>query len=905
MRALALFLLPALALAQQPPVFEAKVDVVAVDVNVLDATGKAVHGLKPEDFKITVDGVPRTVLSAEFVDFEAEEAVPEAPPPSPYFSTNEGVRPGRLILIAVDQGHISIGNGRAVMQAADHLLDQLKPTDRTGLVAFPGGARVEFTGEHRLVREALAKVVGRARRLSQRVSITEAIAHVESRDDALWATVVARECPSATATQAREAARDFDQCVSTLETEAGQVSQDYRAKARTSLDMLGAIFEGLKTLDGPKTLILITEGMGDDQIAHVRQVAALAASARVSLFVLQIDSALFADASQARSTSTPLEDDVLLTSPLYELTTATRGTIFRVTGTGGPVFERVARELGAYYLLGFDPEAKDRDGKDHKLRVEVPGRKTTIRSRAKVNIPAAGVVRKDEEILASLMRAPFVATELPVRAATFSVRDRESSKVRVLVSAEVSEVRGGGLVTGFVLVDAKGKVAATGGQRLVEASAMEPVTWLGTASVDPGVYTLKLSAVDKSGRRGSVEREFKAAITGASGLELSDLLLGPVPAKEAPLRPGVDPRAAGGGLLAHLELYGSDRVRLKSATVSLEVAENSDGAAVLTMPTTASDAPEGDRRVAQAAIALDVLPPGDYVARAAITIDGKRVSSAPVRPFHVLPSTRGGEAMSLAGLSASIPRFDRADMLRPDVLGHFLDRMGVLLPGTMTPPVAEAVARARRGQADRVLEALGNAPPDDVRVSFLRGIGHLARGETAAGSAQLRNAIRLSSAFMPAAVYLGACYATAGEDLQAAGAWQTALVSETTSAMLYALLTDALLRANQPGPAVDIAKEARRSWPEDVGLKRRLGIAEAMAGHRDEALALLVPYVEAHPEDPGAAFVTLRLLFQSFTAGGKPEERDRIVRFAKAYVDARGPNQEIVAHWLRYLEKNR
>jgi VWFA-related protein len=899
MRALAFLLLPALAAAQEPPVFEAKVDVVAVDVNVLDATGKAVRGLKPEDFKITVDGVARTVLSAEFVDFETEEAAPEAPPPSPYFSTNEGVRPGRLILIAVDQGHISLGNGRAVMQAADHLLDKLKPADRTGLVAFPAGVRVEFTGEHRLVREALAKVVGRARRLSQRVSITEAIAHVENNDNALWASVIDRECPSSMAE------RDREECISTLETEAGQVSQDYRAKARTSLDMLGAIFEGLKTLDGPKTLILITEGMGDDQVAHVRQVAALASSARVSLFVLQIDSALFADASAARSTSTPLEDDALLTSPLYELTTSTRGTIFRVTGTGGPVFERVARELGAYYLLGFDPEAKDRDGKDHKLRIEVPGRKTTIRARARVNIPAAGVERKDEEVLASLMRAPFVATELPVRVATFSVRDRESTKVRVVVSAEIAQVRGGGLVAGFVLLDAKGKVAGTGGQRLAETGATDPVTWLGTASVEPGVYTLKFSVVDRSGRRGSVERELKAGVTGVSGLEVSDLLLGAVPSKDAPLRPGVDPRAGGGALLAHLELYGPDRGRLKSATVTVEVAETSEGPMVLSAPATATDAPEGDRRVAQAAIALDLLPPGDYVARASIAIDGKPVASTMVRPFHVLPRARGGEAISLAGLSSSIPRFERGDLLRPDFLGHFLDRMAALLPGPTTPAVTEAVARARRGEAEHILEALGNAPPADVRVSFLRGVGHFAKGEAQAGAAQLRSTIRLSSVFMPAAVYLGGCYATLGEDLQAAGAWQTALVSETTSAVLYALLTDALLRANQPGTAVDIAKEARRSWPDDVGLKRRLGIAEAMAGHRDEALALLIPYVETHPLDSGAVFVTLRLLFQSFTADGKPEERDQIVRFAKAYVDARGPNQEIVAHWLRYLQKNR
>ncbi len=449
MRTLAFLSLPALALAQEPPVFEAKVDVVAVDVNVVDAVGKAVRGLEPEDFKITVDGVARTVLSAEFMDFETEEAEPEAPPPSPYFSTNEGVKPGRLILIAVDQGHIGLGNGRAVLQTADRLLDKLTPRDRTGLVAFPAGVRVEFTGDHRLVREALGKVVGQARRLSQRVSITEAMAHAEDHDVTLWSQVTERECPSSLEE------RDRAQCLSTLETEAQQVARDFRAKARNSLDMLAAIFEGLKSLEGPKTLVLITEGMGQDDAFHVRQVASLAAAARVSLFVLQIDSPLFADASQASPVSTSLEDDALLKNPLYDLTSFTRGTIFRVTGTGGPIFDRVARELGAYYLLGFEPEAKDRDGKDHKLRVEVPGRKATIRTRARVNIPAAGVQKKDEEVLAGLMRAPFVATELKVRVATFSVRDSDKTKVRVLVSAEISEVRGGGFVTGFVLVDAR------------------------------------------------------------------------------------------------------------------------------------------------------------------------------------------------------------------------------------------------------------------------------------------------------------------------------------------------------------------------------------------------------------------------------------------------------------------
>jgi hypothetical protein len=72
-RALAWLLVPTAALAQTPPVFEAKVDMVAVDVGVVDPTGKPVRGLRAEDFRITVDGVPRVVLSADFVDFESQD----------------------------------------------------------------------------------------------------------------------------------------------------------------------------------------------------------------------------------------------------------------------------------------------------------------------------------------------------------------------------------------------------------------------------------------------------------------------------------------------------------------------------------------------------------------------------------------------------------------------------------------------------------------------------------------------------------------------------------------------------------------------------------------------------------------------------------------------------------------
>jgi len=59
--------------------------------------------------------------------------------------------------------------------------------------------------------------------------------------------------------------------------------------------------------------------------------------------------------------------------------------------------------------------------------------------------------------------------------------------------------------------------------------------------------------------------------------------------------------------------------------------------------------------------------------------------------------------------------------------------------------------------------------------------------------------------------------------------------------------------------------------------------------------------------DGGALFVLLRVLFEGFATGGMGEnglDRTRLVHYARAYVDTQGPNREIVAHWLKYLERD-
>jgi tetratricopeptide (TPR) repeat protein len=220
--------------------------------------------------------------------------------------------------------------------------------------------------------------------------------------------------------------------------------------------------------------------------------------------------------------------------------------------------------------------------------------------------------------------------------------------------------------------------------------------------------------------------------------------------------------------------------------------------------------------------------------------------------------------------------------------------------------VVAAAEEARQGRPEAMIDRLGESK-EDARAGFLRGVSFYARGNMPAALTQLQGALRQASELFPAAVYMGACYAASGKDLDAIGAWQTALIGDTGSPVLYGLLSDALLRVDEAEQAVGILDEGLAAFPGDASLRRRLGMAHAMAGRREDALPLLTAWVDANPGDTQALFATLALLFEGFSreaAGAAPaEETQRLARYARAYVEGGGPNREVVERWLRYLRE--
>ena len=739
-------------------------------------------------------------------------------------------------------------------------------------------------------------MVGQARRGGYQVPLSEALALIKDNDQTRWAQFVDLSCG------VYKIAQQVEACRVQMEAEANQVFLDYRERSLASQRALAAVLRSLREVEGPKTVVLISEGLGTEGTSEVRDLAGLAAEAQVTLFVLLLNTST-ADASFSRSTIASSEDREVEAAGLYDLAGLTRGTVLQVVGSGENAFQRVSRELAGYYLLGLEPEEVDRDGRKHEVKLKVGRPNVTVRARGLLSIPTAAPA--PEVLLAAALRSPLLDRGLPIRATAFALPDGDTGKVRLLIAARVGRATRP-LTVGFALSNAAGKVAASRAYPGITGGDGEWVEFTGEAVVEPNTYNLRLAAVDASGRRGSVDHAVKAAVVSAGGLEVSDLVLARASGGRA-VRPAVDLELEGGGLSAFLELGSRDAARLAGAGVAVELADAADRPALLRV-TVESEAPgRNGTRAARIEIAAGLLPPGDYAARAEVSIEGRPVAVV-TRPFRIVPLRAGQPPPSspLASLLVETHPFDRTDLLKPEVLGRLVGVVSAAMPGPPPGGVAAAVEDARQGRPEAMLDRLGGIGKEDARVAFLRGVSYYARGNLPSALTQLQTALRLDSELFPAAVYMGACYAAGGKDLDAIGAWQTALIGEVGSPVLYALLSDALVRTKEQEQAVAILSEGLAAFPDDAGLRRRLGMAYAMVGRGEEALPLLTAWVDAHPEDQGALFATLALLFEGFsreTAGAAPlEERQRLTRYARAYVEGKGPNREVIERWLRYLE---
>jgi VWFA-related protein len=426
----------------QRSVFRAGVELISVEVAVVDREGRPVIDVPVDAFEVTLDGRRRRVVSATFVSHATDApagapiapgATPEAPP------LPDGIPP-RVFLIAIDAASISLSQGKATIDAAAAFVRRADPTDRVGLFTYPTGPRVDPTTNRTSVIAALATVHPLADvtppgefnlSSSDLVELARDLTVVRS-DEAQ--RLRGQLCPT-----------DDLMCLQRLDSEVRMSVMNAEGMAQASIGMLDSLMHALAPVPGRKTLVLISGGIVSSDMPggrpdnHVLGAMAgrTAAESNVTVYTLYVDQE-WASGGQAetrisRSGLRNRERDSYLRAKwLNEFSGAAGGTVVKVlTGSGEFAFDRIVQETSAYYVLGVEPAAVDRDGRLHEVRVKARGKDLTVRGRAWVKLPKPGNIATARATTAPAAGPP-VSAAAPAAPAPARPLDPQVSDLAVL-----------------------------------------------------------------------------------------------------------------------------------------------------------------------------------------------------------------------------------------------------------------------------------------------------------------------------------------------------------------------------------------------------------------------------------------------------------------------------------------
>jgi hypothetical protein len=730
-------------------------------------------------------------------------------------------------------------------------------------------------------------------------------------------------------------------CAEALEADARVLLSEASARAQGTIRFLETMFQRLATLRQPVNLIMISEGLFvARQPAAMTDLARRAAEARVTLHIVRPQPNMFADVSMpglGASAQARTWEDNLMRDGLDQLAGQTRGRLVQISaGTGAGVFERLSQELSGYYLVGFEPTAADRGGRERRIRVRTRRGGLTVRARPTFAIPsetkraAAEAVRKPETLIKELLMAPLPERGLPMRVTAYSTSDPKDPRVRMVIAAELGDPaeEPAEWNVGVLILDQDDKVAASnaGVMKLPPASTRRPAPRLlqTTVLLDPGEYTLRLAAVDGDGRSGSVHHTLQARLVELSGKrEVADLLVAPEPEPKQPPRLNASGIVDTENVSMQIDVSGLDSAAMSQTRVSVQIAESAAGPPLVQ----ASMEPirrQGSVHTFGITMRLGLLPPGEYVARAVVTGGPKgevravrafslapvaaRASAAPAEPDPSLP-VNPIDAPEDAfipppppRINVSLPAFEASAVMKAEIVNAFLDELEDAHPGS--PAVSAVILKARDGKYEAPEPGKSTPAEDELSYAFVRGLAALQQQKYAQAQAWFQVSLKQASDLLGAAFYIGVSHAASGRDRDAVGAWQIALLSAAAD-NVYPVLVDALLRLGDGLQALAFIDEAPGAWEDSDARDERQATAEAMTGSYVPALERLNQLLERKPDDRRLLYLALQVMYRMRQEIGplNDENRARFADYASRYAKAGGPNAALVASWQKYIER--
>jgi VWFA-related protein len=386
----------------QQPTFKSSTELVEVDAVVLDKAGNFVPGLKAENLTVLENGKPQKIQ--QFFMVSHDLAMNEGPSPGGSAASAVDTQTGahRVFVIVFDEAHLATESLQRAKLGAEQFVREMFTRDDAGGVFLRGGM---FHGHLTSDKgELLSGIRAVQPTFETRQSILAPFREwprISSEVDAARIADGAREVTDALGVKACQ--EDPQACqgeggLSQVENLIQQKARLYVRQARMmtaqTVKNVETVARGLAKIPGRKTVVFVSEGFFvEGERSTVEIVAAQAARSGITIYSIDARGLInglsinpdVVTRERSRSTAFDTGED----GPNI-LTQETGGFIVRNIDEISRGFGLIVRDTSTYYVIGYQPDNPNMDGKVRKIEIKtnVPGAKVRARkSYAAVKLP--------------------------------------------------------------------------------------------------------------------------------------------------------------------------------------------------------------------------------------------------------------------------------------------------------------------------------------------------------------------------------------------------------------------------------------------------------------------------------------------------------------------------------------
>lgn len=524
----------ALAQSERPaPRFEARTELIQIDVIVTGKNGERVLDLRREDFVLLEDGKPQVVThfarravrgiggSTLAMDRRAATGAEE---PLPELDVG-----GRLLVVAVDTQSLEPSTFLTTKQKLLGFVDeQIGQDDRVALVTTSGLMVQPFTTDREQLRQAVQRVRAadmKASPFAERPEMTTYQADLILRNDQGARQEYVRRL------RFEDPDLPGPMVEAITNTRARRIVAEAARTARNTLGVLEGLLRPLAEIPGRKTLVLLSNGFFTREDENSMLQAVTSAAARAGVVIYSLDTRGLATKS---SPAGPVGDASvggrpgIMTGATFDYSwlgfeADRNGLNVLARDTGGlPIFNadvvvglrKVLADSQTGYVLGYEPASRPGDERYHKIEVKVPGRSGLEVRAQRGYFGRAAVAKRVASGRKEGASTPAVAPN-PLRDALVSLMPRQ--ELPIGLAAGYADTDAGPTVVITARVQPEPAAAASGGTRTVEvlgviydeqgqplsnfndaleATGRDRVTFDTHTTLAPGRYQVRAAASD-------------------------------------------------------------------------------------------------------------------------------------------------------------------------------------------------------------------------------------------------------------------------------------------------------------------------------------------------------------------------------------------------------------------------